>query len=103
MGRLGEERWKEVVIVLDYKQQIYERWLVLNDDENSIPFMYGSLYSTMGIVLYYLLRVEPYTSVIIIMINDSQLNRVFQGGHFDCPERLFNSIEDAFNSKLQQK
>ena len=98
MGRLGEERWKEVIVVLDYKQQIYERWLVLNDDENSIPFMYGSLYSTMGIVLYYLLRVEPYTSVIIIMINDSQLNRVFQGGHFDCPERFGKLTSSQFDA-----
>lgn len=27
------------------------------------PFMYGSLYSTAGIVLYYLIRVMPFTQV----------------------------------------
>lgn len=27
------------------------------------PFMYGSLYSTAGIALYYLIRVMPFTQV----------------------------------------
>lgn len=65
MGQLGAERWEEVYLVwIDH--WIYERWIALKEDENCVPFMYGSLYSTMGIVLYYLLRVEPYTSVPVL-------------------------------------
>src|SRR3546814_1342227 len=45
------------------------------------PFMYGSHYSSAAIVLYYLVRLEPYTSAAIR----------FQGGHFDHAARMFHS------------
>ena len=51
------------------------------------PFMYGSHYSTMvGVVLYYLLRLQPY----------ADLHKVVQGGHFDSANRLFSSVQKTW-------
>jgi hypothetical protein len=47
------------------------------------PFHYGSHYSTMGFVLWYLIRQEPFTS----------LNIWMQDGRFDKPDRIFDTIE----------
>eukprot|EP00300_Choanocystis_sp_HF-7_P012352 c17854_g1_i1.p1 GENE.c17854_g1_i1~~c17854_g1_i1.p1 ORF type:complete len:707 (-),score=163.79 c17854_g1_i1:51-1958(-) len=52
------------------------------------PFHYGSHYSTAGIVLFYLIRLEPFTT----------WNISLQGGKFDVADRLFNSIESAWTS-----
>ena len=47
------------------------------------PYFYGSHYSTpLGCVLYYMLRLEPFTS----------LNVALQDNHFDVSDRLFHSI-----------
>lgn len=62
-----------------------------NFSDPDIPsFYYGSHYSSMGIVLYYLLRLEPFTS----------LHRNLQGGKFDHADRLFQSIEGTFQNCL---
>ncbi|CAL1372181.1 unnamed protein product [Linum trigynum] len=62
-----------------------------NFSDPDIPsFYYGSHYSSMGIVLYYLLRLEPFTS----------LHRNMQGGKFDHADRLFQSIEGTFRNCL---
>ena len=51
-------------------------------DGDGIPkFHYGSHYSSAGVVLHYLLRLEPFTSLSIAL----------QSGKFDCPDRLFSS------------
>lgn len=42
-------------------------------------FLFGSHYSSPGVVLHYLIRQEPYTSMHIAL----------QSGRFDCPDRLF--------------
>ncbi|ETO15266.1 hypothetical protein RFI_22097 [Reticulomyxa filosa] len=57
-----------------------------NDPKNPNNFMYGSHYSSIGIVLYYLIRMEPFTTC----------NKIMQGGKFDHPDRLFDSIADCF-------
>lgn len=44
--------------------------------------MSGSHYSNAGIVLFYLLRIEPFAS----------LHLELQGGTFDCADRLFSSV-----------
>ena len=49
------------------------------DDEHIPKFLYGSHYSTAGIVLHYLIRQEPFT----------KLNVNLQGGRFDVPDRIF--------------
>ncbi|XP_023157987.1 BEACH domain-containing protein B isoform X1 [Zea mays] len=63
----------------------------LNFVDPDIPsFYYGSHYSSMGIVLYYLLRLEPFTA----------LHRNLQGGKFDHADRLFQSIESTYSNCL---
>lgn len=62
-----------------------------NFSDPDIPsFYYGSHYSSMGIVLYYLLRLEPFTS----------LHRNLQGGKFDHADRLFQSVEGTYRNCL---
>ncbi|CAK8986108.1 BEACH domain-containing protein B (BEACH-domain homolog B) [Durusdinium trenchii] len=72
MGALTEDRLAEV-------RERYQSFV----DPDTPKFHYGSHYSTMaGVVLYYLVRMEPFTSLHIKM----------QDGHFDVPDRLFNSV-----------
>ncbi|KAK4434240.1 BEACH domain-containing protein B [Sesamum alatum] len=59
-------------------------------DPDIPSFYYGSHYSSMGIVLFYLLRLEPFTA----------LHRSLQGGKFDHADRLFHSIESTFKNCL---
>jgi hypothetical protein len=62
-------------------QQFLDRWENFNDD-NIPKFLYGSHYSSTGIVLFYLTRLEPFTSQFVSL----------QGGMFDHPARMFWSI-----------
>jgi hypothetical protein len=50
------------------------------------PYHYGSHFSSGPYVLYYLLRLEPYSAQAI----------VFQDNHFDVADRLFFSLETAW-------
>lgn len=62
-----------------------------NFSDPDIPsFYYGSHYSSMGIVLFYLLRLEPFTG----------LHRTLQGGKFDHADRLFQSVESTYRNCL---
>jgi hypothetical protein len=74
MGALGEER----------REKLLERYEMLDD---SVPkFHYGSHYSSAAIVLHYLIRLEPMTQQFLTL----------QGGRFDRPDRLFESIGDSW-------
>ncbi|TKW23149.1 hypothetical protein SEVIR_4G274600v4 [Setaria viridis] len=79
VGALDENRFK-----------VFEdRYLSFCDPD--IPsFYYGSHYSSMGIVLHYMLRLEPFTT----------LHLSFQGGKFDHADRLFHSIDSAYRNSL---
>lgn len=56
---------------------------------DGIPkFHYGSHFSTMGFVLYYLVRVEPFSSY----------HKGLQAGRFDHADRLFHSIARTYHS-----
>ncbi|KAF6143571.1 hypothetical protein GIB67_029740 [Kingdonia uniflora] len=59
-------------------------------DPDIPSFYYGSHYSSMGIVLFYLLRLEPFTA----------LHRGLQGGKLDHADRLFQSIEGTYRNCL---
>eukprot|EP00899_Mesostigma_viride_P003816 jgi/Mesvir1/13435/Mv16507-RA.1 len=60
-------------------------------DDPSIPkFHYGSHYSSGGTVLYYLLRLEPYTSAAVSL----------QGGTFDHADRMFDDIASTWKGVL---
>ncbi|XP_013629649.1 PREDICTED: BEACH domain-containing protein lvsA-like [Brassica oleracea var. oleracea] len=62
----------------------YDSW----DDPEVPKFHYGSHYSSAGIVLYYLIRLPPFSAE----------NQKLQGGHFDHADRLFNSIKETWLS-----
>ena len=51
-------------------------------------FLYGSHYSNVGTVLFFLLRLEPFTSCAVDM----------QGGHFDHSDRLFSDFSSAWSN-----
>ncbi|KAJ3416938.1 Neurobeachin-like protein 1 [Chytridiales sp. JEL 0842] len=59
------------------------------EDPTVKKFMYGSHYSSSASVLFYLLRLEPFTSLHIGL-----------QGKFDHPDRQFHSIETCWNSVL---
>ncbi|KZV32196.1 BEACH domain-containing protein lvsA [Dorcoceras hygrometricum] len=62
----------------------YETW----DDPEVPKFHYGSHYSSAGIVLFYLLRLPPFSTE----------NQKLQGGQFDHADRLFNSVRETWLS-----
>jgi len=54
------------------------------------PFLYGSHYSTSGIVVFFLLRQEPFASLAIEL----------QSGRFDTPDRVFQGTAHALETSL---
>ena len=54
----------------------------------SEKFLYGSHYSSPGVVLHYLIRQEPFTSMAVDL----------QSGRFDCPDRLFFDLSETWKS-----
>lgn len=62
----------------------YNTW----DDPEIPSFHYGSHYSSAGAVLYYLMRLPPF----------SRENMKLQGGHFDHADRMFCSLADTWQS-----
>ncbi len=54
------------------------------------PFMYGSHYSNSGSVLFYLVRMEPYTTYHLAL----------QGGRFDQADRMFHSVQRSWENVL---
>ena len=73
-------------------EQFEERYTLLAEDPDALapPFHYGSHYSSAGIVLFYLLRLEPFTA----------LGRQLQGGLFDHADRLFSSVAETWRACL---
>ena len=58
-------------------------------DDDTVPkFMYGSHYSSAGVVLHYMVRQEPFTTLAINL----------QGGRFDCPDRVFFEISRTWEN-----
>ena len=81
MGALEEKRSDALV----------QRFMNFEDPSGETPrFMYGTHYSTIGAVVYFLLRQEPFAGHAIAL----------QGGHFDYADRLFHSIPEAFRNVM---
>jgi len=74
-------------------QSFRERQQQMFDDDSIPRFLYGSHYSSIGIILYYLIRLEPFTAHFLS----------FQGGHFDIPERMFTSIPKTWDAVMNDK
>ncbi len=53
-----------------------------------LQFHYGSHYSSLASVLFFLIRMRPFT--------DYALDR--QGGHFDHADRIFTSIQRTYTN-----
>ncbi|KAF5453352.1 hypothetical protein F2P56_028258 [Juglans regia] len=74
----------------DRLRKFQERYSSFEDP--TIPkFHYGSHYSSAGTVLYYLVRVEPFTTLSIQL----------QGGKFDHADRMFSDIAATWNGVLE--
>jgi hypothetical protein len=71
---------------------VMKRYENSEDFENAdLPkYHYGSHYSNPGFVLFYLLRLEPFTTHAIQL----------QGGHFDHADRLFDSLPACYRGVL---
>ena len=86
MGALGEER----------AQQFRERYDALAStyfgDDDPPPFHYGTHYSCAAYVLYYLMRLEPF----------SRLALALQGGRFDVADRLFHDVGRSWKSASEE-
>ena len=65
-------------------QERYQQW----DDVEIPKFHYGTHYSSSAIILYYLIRLQPY----------SYYNVLLQSGKFDHADRLFYSLKKSYNS-----
>lgn len=83
MGAQGEERIKQYM----ERFEILESNSIMSDDEPP-PFHYGTHYSCAAYVLYYLMRLEPF----------SRLALSLQGGHFDVSDRLFHNVGSSWLS-----
>eukprot|EP00475_Leptophrys_vorax_P011463 TRINITY_DN18006_c0_g3_i1.p1 TRINITY_DN18006_c0_g3~~TRINITY_DN18006_c0_g3_i1.p1 ORF type:complete len:1398 (+),score=318.37 TRINITY_DN18006_c0_g3_i1:32-4225(+) len=81
MGAIGPDRSEQC-------KMKYEA--VAQDSEVSglIPWHYVSHYSSYGIVLGYLIRMEPF----------SRMHCEFQSGHFDHADRLFKNLAQTWDS-----
>lgn len=76
----------------DRLAQLLERYkdLELFGFPEAERFLYGSHYSSPGIVLHLLIRQEPFTTMAIEL----------QSGRFDCPDRLFFDIPSSWNGVM---
>lgn len=90
IGALNPERLNEMLDRYELMKSDYEDMKDIPDSCVEPPFMYGSHYSTTGIVVNYLLRIEPFTTYALIL----------QNGHFDHPDRLFHSIKEQWDNLL---
>ena len=72
------------------EQDFKERYKTFAEmgDKDAPPFHYGTHYSSAMIVTSWLIRMQPFVQSYLLM----------QGGAFDHPDRLFFSIEKAWNS-----
>ena len=87
---MGAQNPQRLAHYINHYEMMYET--KSSSDALSEPYFYGSHYSTpLGVVLYFLLRKEPFT----------QLHVCLQDGHFDHPDRLFHSVLIAVKSCLE--
>ncbi|KAF0852430.1 conserved mitochondrial BEACH domain-containing protein [Andalucia godoyi] len=74
----------------DLLEVVLERYHGMQGDSSIPAFHYGSHYSSAGVVLYYMIRLEPFTSYHILL----------QAGKFDHADRLFFDISNTYNNIL---
>ena len=72
---------KAICLNKDLTEEDYEKY---KNNFETMGYHFNSHYSTMAYVLYYLMRVIPFTY--------SQIK--LQSGHFDAPSRMFTNLEN---------
>nr|CCD13527.1 unnamed protein product [Trypanosoma congolense IL3000] len=77
IGALNDTKAKQL-------RERYENWL----DKSQPPFHHGTHYSSSAVVMYYLIRLQPYTNRSIR----------YQGGRLDIADRIFHSVPETWNS-----
>lgn len=67
-------------------ENFLQRYESLSETDADKGFLYGSHYSSAATVLYFLIRMEPFTSLAIEL----------QDGSFDIADRMFNSVPTSW-------
>ena len=75
----------------DRLEQLLDRYHDFDCFPEEERFLYGSHYSSPGVVLHYMIRQEPFTTMSIQL----------QSGRFDCPDRLFFDLAGCWSSCLK--
>jgi hypothetical protein len=84
MGAQRADRAEEVKVRYEMMREINEGGMA---EGQPPPFHYGSHYSSSAIVMHFLIRLEPFTTLAIRL----------QGGFFDHADRLFHSIGTTYH------
>jgi hypothetical protein len=84
MGALSEKRAMQYSERYSTMAEFYKEGV----EGATPPFFYGTHYSCAGYVLYYLMRLQPFSRMAITL----------QGGQFDKPDRLFKALEHSWHS-----
>jgi hypothetical protein len=71
----------------EYRKR-FENWLEPDEEHPTPPFHYATHYSSAAAVAFYLIRLEPFTSVHVRL----------QGGKFDHADRIFSSVRECWES-----
>ena len=77
----------------NFKYDLEKLYYNLNIEYDRIPYIFGTHYSNPMYVSHYLSRLFPYSFNMIEI----------QGESFDCAERLFFSVKNAFYSSTREK
>ncbi|CAM9326778.1 unnamed protein product, partial [Chrysoparadoxa australica] len=89
MGALGDARAHQFV---ERYQAVVESAEESGEEPDPPAFHYGTHYSCAGYILYYLVRLEPFTHLALNL----------QGGRFDKPDRLFRDIRSSWESAAHE-
>eukprot|EP00927_Polykrikos_kofoidii_P032708 TRINITY_DN27782_c1_g1_i1.p1 TRINITY_DN27782_c1_g1~~TRINITY_DN27782_c1_g1_i1.p1 ORF type:complete len:1452 (+),score=209.77 TRINITY_DN27782_c1_g1_i1:602-4957(+) len=71
----------------DRRQALCDKYETSRDMEEE-AYHYGTHYSTPAFVMYFMIRLEPFRSLAMAL----------QGGRYDVPDRLFNSLPESWRS-----
>ena len=86
MGALGEQR------AAQFRERYESLAASYESEDDPPPFHYGTHYSCAAYVLYYLMRLEPF----------SRLALALQGGKFDVADRLFHDVGRSWKSSSEE-
>jgi hypothetical protein len=70
----------------------FDNWLEPDPEHPTPPFHYATHYSSAAAVTFYLIRLEPFTS----------MHLQLQGGKFDHADRIFSSVDECWESASRQ-